>query len=462
MNYLLPLFLSFSILAWLPASSALAEEVVNFKEHLEKANDLIKSYRHFEACDALREATDLAGEKYPSLHMRLAILYYGLGLIPEAIAEGEKAVSLSPSSKWYKYDLARFYYVDKQYLKAEQQFVSLLTQDPGFTLGYYYLAQLYFRNKNYDLAWLSLQRARLLGHRGKLLEEKLSRHSKKPLEDFSAFPSETALFRYIKVGSRQEAEDILTEILKGKLFENFELEVKKERGSEIDFGVMDLREAPQALAESLRHQKLFAEPTVVQTTSDYRILQRIAPFNPEVWRAVAAAPPARGKSPQPLAQAKLASPSGDGKNGEPLLPATARPQSSPETPAGSRLSREQGQLDLQLKAYYTLESWKNAWQAGDVESYLAIYSDKFIPPERMPLAVWKDKRRTSLAKPRYIRVKIDNPIIEMLSDQLLQITFTQHYASDSYSDSVRKALIMEREKGIWKIREERTLEVLEP
>ena len=461
MNYLLPIVLSFSLLAWLPPSSAQADEPLNFRDQLEKANDLIKSYRHFEACDALQEATKMAGDKHPSLHMRLAILYYGLGLIPEAIAEGEKAVSLSPSSKWYKYDLAKFYYVDKQHLKAEQQFVSLLTQDPGFTLGYYYLAELYFRNKNYDMAWLSLQRARLLGHRGKLLEEKLNRHSRKPMEDFSAFSPETMLFRYIKVGSLEEAKEILADVLKGKLFENVELELKKDKAGEIDFGLMDSREAAGALAEALRGQKLFADPTIVPIGSEYRIIQRIAPFNPEVWRAaIAASPSQRGKNPQPLAPAKLPSPSSDSKDSASVSSPMSRP--SPATPIPSRLSREQGQLGLQLKAYYTLEDWKNAWQAADVENYLAVYSERFIPAEKVPLTIWKDKRRASLAKPRYIRLKIDNPIIEMISDDRLQITFTQHYASDNYSDSVRKALIMEREKETWKITEERTLAVLEP
>jgi tetratricopeptide (TPR) repeat protein len=88
---------------------ALAEDkATSFKEYLEQANSYIKSYRHFEASDALKEATKLGGAKHPSLHMRLGILYYGLGLIPEAIAEGERAVHLAPSSKWYKYDLANF------------------------------------------------------------------------------------------------------------------------------------------------------------------------------------------------------------------------------------------------------------------------------------------------------------------------------------------------------------------
>ena len=51
----------------------------SFKEYLEQANFYIKSYRHFEASDALKEATKLGGAKHPSLHMRLGILYYGLG-----------------------------------------------------------------------------------------------------------------------------------------------------------------------------------------------------------------------------------------------------------------------------------------------------------------------------------------------------------------------------------------------
>src|SRR5512145_2360827 len=118
------IFLSSLLFAFAPSLSFAADESLDFKEHLEKANDYIKAYRHFEAGDALKEATNLGGAKHPSLHMRLGILYYGLGLIPEAIAEGEKAVTLAPSSKWYKYDLAKFYYVDKQFSKAEEQFIA--------------------------------------------------------------------------------------------------------------------------------------------------------------------------------------------------------------------------------------------------------------------------------------------------------------------------------------------------
>jgi hypothetical protein len=456
MNRLLRLAVPFFLLVLSPLPSPAAEETVNFREQVEKSNELIKSYRHFEAADTLKEATKLAGDRHPSLHMRLAILYYGLGLIPEAIAEGERAVALAPSSKWYKYDLGKFYYVDKQYSKAEQQFVALLIQDPGFTLGYPYLAELYYRNKNYDMAWLSLQRARLLGYQGKHLDEQLSRHTRKPAENLADLSPETMLFRFIKVDSKEEATSYLAEILKGKLYENFELELKREKARETDFGVMTIDKVKDTDAALLRQLQPFAPPVVIGAGSDFRIVQRIAPFNPQRWQAMTAAPVGHTKEAVSMVSAKGAAsasppPSSPGKHTETPL----------TTPAEMHNSKEQQQLSSQLEAFYALESWKNAWQAADVDSYLAAYSTQFIPANRQSLAAWKTQRTTSLSKPQFINLKINNPVIERLHDGRLQITFTQHFSSNIYRDTVLKALIMARENERWKILEERTLEVLE-
>lgn len=140
-----------------------------------------------------------------------------------------------------------------------------------------------------------------------------------------------------------------------------------------------------------------------------------------------------------------------GKQGEPPM----------TSPAETGLSKEQQHLAWQLEAFYALESWKNAWQAADVESYLAAYSTQFIPANHRSLADWKVQRATSLTKPKFIDLKINNPVIERLHDGRLQITFIQHFVSNSYQDIVRKALILQREDGRWRIREERTLEVLD-
>lgn len=494
----LPLLALLSLLLLTPPASLAAEQDQAFKEPLDRANELIRSYRHFEAADALKEATTMAGDKHPSLHMRLGILYYGLGLIPEAIGEAQKAVALAPTSKWYKYDLAKFYYVDKQYARAEQQFLDLLAQDPGFTLGYSYLAELYTRNKNYDMAWLSLQRARLLGHQGRRLEEKLAARSSRPTENFLLLPPERSLLRFIKLPSEQEAKNVLAEIAAGKLFENLELELKKDKSGDIDFGLLGVAEVKDAAAAaSLRDQVPFAAPTVIAGEGGVLIVQKIAPFDIKAWRALVAAPPSpramAGAAPMPPAKELTAptpqTPPPARKEAIPQASAptvkepsakqpamtvqVAEPAQNPTEPAAESTqpatasqdmepsTRALQHLSLQLEAFYALEAWKNAWQAADIAAYLDAYSERFTPATATSLETWKNQRIASLTRPKFIHLKIDNPVVDLQTDDRLQITFTQHFQSDSYRDSVYKALVMVREMERWKISEERILKVLE-
>ena len=461
-NFGFTLLLSLSLALTTPLSAA--DEGLSFKEQLEKANDYIQIYRHFEAGDALQEATKLGGAKHPSLHMRLGILYYGLGLIPEAIAEGEKAVALAPSSKWYKYDLGKFYYVDKQYLKAEEQFIALLKLDPGFTLGYYYLAELYFRNKDYEMAWLSFQRAHLLGHHGKQLEQKLAPHTKKPAEDFTKISESNMIVRFIKLSSEEEAITSLEEISKGMLFENLELQLKKEKAGAADFGLIHIHELPDSVANTLRSQQPYSPPVIMKTGSDYRIMQRIAPFDPVAWRTTVganSASPKDSKKKTPVVAADSTKHDNEINNlGPPSdtavpLAAKAGTAEIPQAPA----DKDKEQLATQLAAYYALESWKNVWQAADIPRYFAAYSSTFTPPDNMDLATWKRKRTASLTRPKFIHVTIKDPVVELVTDSHLLITFTQTFKSDTYQDEVIKILTMVKEKGGWKISDERSAEV---
>ena len=413
----------------------------SFKRYLEQANSYIKSYRHFEASDALKEATKLGGAKHPSLHMRLGILYYGLGLIPEAIAEGERAVHLSPASKWYKYDLAKFYYVDKQFNKAEVQFTNLLKIDPGFTLAYYYLAELYFHQKKYNLAWLSMQRAYKLGHNGKSLEAKIGPFSSKPQEDFEPSENSPQLFRFIKLSDARQAQELTNEIWNGKLFENLELELKKDQTISADFGIMTLDELHNDLAQSLSDKKPYSRPLVIQTGPDYRIMQRILPFDPAKWQQTLA-----------KAQAKPA-------------PAANRPTATPAAPAPVIAEvKKPGKIDKQisskLAAFYALEAWKEAWEAQDVEGYLSGYSQRFTPVGGLSQKAWKEKRNKSISKPSFIKIDIEDPVVEMLTDGQLLVTFKQSYTSNTYHDIVVKTLTMEKEANGWKITREREVKVI--
>ena len=425
-----------------PVTVMADESAKSFKEYLEQANFYIKSYRHFEASDALKAATKIGGAEHPSLHMRLGILYYGLGLIPEAIEEGERAVHLSPASKWYKYDLAKFYYVDKQFKKAEDQFTTLLKIDPGFTLAYYYLAELYFHQKKYDMAWLSMQRAYKLGHIGKHLETKLTPLSSKPEEDFETSGNSPQLFRYIKLSEEKRAQELTNQIWNGKLFENMELELKKDQSKSADFGIMTLDELSSEAALSLQDKKPYSRPLVIETGSDYRIMQRILPFDPVKWQQIISRTAAEKA---PVVKKQVTVP---------------KPTPAPQVTTAKSPHITDTQISSKLAAFYALEAWKEAWEAQDINTYLAAYSDNFSPNNGLSKKSWTAKRTRSINKPSSIKIKIDDPVVEMLTDGQLLITFKQSYTSNTYHDVVVKTLTMEKEESGWKIIREREVKVI--
>lgn len=456
-----------------PYTCLASEEQLSFKEYLAKANEHIKAYRHFEASDALKEATKLGGDRHPSLYMRLAILYYGLGLIPEAISEGEKAVALAPSSKWYKYDLAKFYFVDKQYDKAEEMFNRLLQLDPGFTFGYFYLAKLFFEKGEYDLAWLSLQRAKKLGHKGTLLEKKLAALTSKPVEDTEGEKS-GELFRFIKLSSPEKAKEVLDKIWNGRLFENLELELKKDKNVDADFGVMVLGELKESVAASLKNSAVYGSPVIIRTGPDYRIMQRILPFHPDEWKTIAdksPAPPSQESAVAPhppevaVAQAPRAA-----QEPSPIAAVSPNPPDakSPDTAGIMSAAKPivpqgtEGKKDFsnKLAAFYALESWKDSWVSQDIEGYLAAYSANFIPAKGLDRTSWEKKRRRSLSRPSFIEIHLEDPVVEMLAPNQLLATFKQSYRSNSYQDVVIKTLTMEKEADGWKIIRERVVKKL--
>ena len=428
-------FLFCSLFAPLPQAMA-TDEGVLFQEQLQKADTFIKNDRSLEAIESLQEAIKLGGTPRPPLTMRLGLLYYDLGMLPEAIAEGEKAVVQDPSSKWYKYNLAKFYYADKQFAQAEKQFTRLLKQDPGFTLGYSYLAELYCRQKEYDMAWLSYQRAGRLGFQSKQMLEKLSPLSKKPSEDFSAAAKNTFVIRFFKAASETEAMAMLEEISQGKLFEN--LEGDRNTGTSA-FGFINAYELPDSLGAALENLQPYSPPIALKNGAEVLVVQRIAAFDPLVWRKAIATPQAARTATEPNTSADPAAPGGGEKS-------ESRQNTEDE---GSEPAK------IQLAAYHALENWRNAWQTGDVKRYLAAYSSHFIPPDDMDMDTWKKKRTASLTRPKFIRVTIKDPVVELLTDHHLLITFTQDFQSDRYQDTVVKMLTLIKEKGDWKISDER-------
>ncbi len=441
----LPLMLSAAVfllvLVFTAPPSAPAKEDPSFQEYLAQAEKHLKKNRQQEAGEALQRAAALAGTRHPFLHIRLAKHYHQQGLVQEATAQAEKAVRLAPSDRWFRYDLAELYLAGKHYDKAEKTLCTLLQLDPGFTSGYASLAGLYFSTKRYGMARLSGQRAKLLGYRGDDLTEILATAPVGPVESFAEVTRRSMLFRFIKVASTEKAEAILHEISQGRLFEDFDQESMNSTIGEAEFGTMQSSELPEALAEPLRGMSPYTPPVIIKTGRDYRIVQRILPFDPAAWRLIMAeSAPSVEDNPEPHP--------GEATQKEP--PAAGL---SPAAPSVQKDATAQGERrpPAAIAVLHALEAWKDAWQAADIDGYFAAYSQRFVPPDGITFSAWKERRLKSLIRPKAIRIKISDTVVETLPNDQVLVTFKQRYESDNYRDTVIKSLTMIKDTDGWKI-----------
>lgn len=99
----------------------------------------------------------------------------------------------------------------------------------------------------------------------------------------------------------------------------------------------------------------------------------------------------------------------------------------------------------------TLFGWASAWSNQNVDGYLDAYHPDFDPEDGSTRAQWARVRRARVSAPDSINVRLVEPSVEVVSPDEATATFIQIYESDSYSDRVRKRLVMRPAGGEWKI-----------
>jgi tetratricopeptide (TPR) repeat protein len=102
-----------------------------------------------------------------------------------------------------------------------------------------------------------------------------------------------------------------------------------------------------------------------------------------------------------------------------------------------------------------VESWARAWSAQDVAAYLAHYSSEFDPPNKQTRKAWMEERQARIAGKGRIKVSVDAPQVST-EGNTATVRFHQKYVSDRLSASSRKTLELERQRGKWLIKQERT------
>lgn len=144
--------------------------------------------------------------------------------------------------------------------------------------------------------------------------------------------------------------------------------------------------------------------------------------------------------PTPLTSYKVALPSGSA----PLVtfsPVVAPPVPLPPAPNNS----------VCQSITPTVEKWIAAWNKKDINGYFASYSDEFVPAQDLKRAQWETLRKKRISKKGSISTVLKNITPTRCDSKTSQVSFTQEYRSDDYSDSVEKTLSMEYVNGNWKI-----------
>lgn len=142
---------------------------------------------------------------------------------------------------------------------------------------------------------------------------------------------------------------------------------------------------------------------------------------------------------------------------EPALPpgdeaqAPAAPPDDEPAAAPTDADADEATADAQAEIRASVQDWARAWSDQDVNAYLNSYAADFRPADGRSLTAWADNRRERVTAPERIRVGIDDFRITLLDDATAEVSFRQHYQSDTYEDRVRKTLLMARTEDGWQI-----------
>ncbi|WP_220810270.1 nuclear transport factor 2 family protein [Noviherbaspirillum aridicola] len=125
------------------------------------------------------------------------------------------------------------------------------------------------------------------------------------------------------------------------------------------------------------------------------------------------------------------------------------PKAEPPRPAPRPSNAERNEVAE------VVEAWARAWSAQDVKSYLAFYGNDFQTPGGQSRKAWEDDRRARIAGKGSIKVRIESPQVSVEGNNAT-VRFRQVYISDRLTATTRKTLVLARQGGRWKIKQENT------
>ena len=108
-----------------------------------------------------------------------------------------------------------------------------------------------------------------------------------------------------------------------------------------------------------------------------------------------------------------------------------------------------------------IQAWAYAWSNQDVNKYLNHYAENFTPGKNgLSKSQWEEQRKARLTKPSEIQLSLVDIEFTNFQDEIMRVTFEQHYKSDTYMDKIIKSMKFVNQNGSWKILSEKTVKAL--
>ncbi len=104
-----------------------------------------------------------------------------------------------------------------------------------------------------------------------------------------------------------------------------------------------------------------------------------------------------------------------------------------------------------------VESWRRAWSARDMKSYLSSYIPGYTPNGRMTHEQWIEERKARIETRKHIDIELSDLHIRQIQKDKVAVRFVQHYRSDIQKSQTRKELVLILQGDRWLIASERTV-----
>ncbi|WOB06422.1 TolC family outer membrane protein [Piscinibacter gummiphilus] len=133
----------------------------------------------------------------------------------------------------------------------------------------------------------------------------------------------------------------------------------------------------------------------------------------------------------------------------PALRAESAPvkASAPVLPSEPTAASVNGPTALSVRR---LNEWAAAWEAKDIDRYLAFYAPDFRS-ELGDAESWKNQRRRLVTRKGEINVKLEEVLARELAPDRVETQFKQSYRSEGFKDVMQKSLIWQQIGGQWLI-----------